>query len=127
MQGRHVPDSADILLRDEDTIRNWLKAYQTDRLSSIFPDYADNTNASKLTPEQVAQMKQTLQRVPNSVGGLPNAFWSVKKLKLYIQAEYGVVYESDRFYHHLFAVSNFSFKLPEGSTVEGTMSLLPPV
>jgi hypothetical protein len=24
------------------------------------------------------------------------------------------VYESDRSYHHLFAVSNFSFKLPEG-------------
>jgi len=47
MQGRHVPDSADILLRDEDTIRNWLKAYQTDRLSSIFPDYAGNTNAKQ--------------------------------------------------------------------------------
>jgi len=114
MQGRHVPDIADILLRDEDTIRRWLKAYQTDRLSSIFPDYASNTNASKLTPEQVAQIKQTLQRAPNSAGGLPNAFWSVKKLKSYIQAEYGVVYESDRSYHHLFAVSNCSFKLPEG-------------
>jgi transposase len=62
MQGRHVPDIADILLRDEDTIRSWLKAYQTDRLSSIFPDYAGNTNASKLTPEQVAQIKQTLSR-----------------------------------------------------------------
>lgn len=31
-----------------------------------------------------------------------------------MQAEYGVVYESERSYHHLFVISNYSFKLPEG-------------
>jgi transposase len=114
MQGRHVPDIADILLRDADTVRDRLKAYQADRLAGVFPGYADNTNASKLTLEQVAEIKATLHTSPDSANGLPGSFWSVKKLKSYLQAEYGVVYESDRSYHHLFAVSNFSFKLPEG-------------
>jgi transposase len=114
MQGRHAPDIADILLRDEDTIRDWLKAYQADKLASIFPGYTDNTNASKLTTGQLAEIQATLQASPDSANGLPVKFWSVKKLKSYLQAEYGVVYESDRSYHHLFAVSNFSFKLPEG-------------
>jgi transposase len=114
MQGRHAPDIADILLRNEDTIRDWLKAYQEDKLASIFPGYTSNTNASKLTPEQLVEIKATLQASPNSVNGLPGRFWSVKKLKSYLGAEYGVVYGSDRSYHHLFAISNFSFKLPEG-------------
>ena len=114
MQGRSAPDVAAILLRDEDTIRDWLKAYGADRLTSIFPRYRGNTNASKLTPEQLAEIKATIQIAPDADGGLPSSFWSVKKLKSYLQAEYGVVYESDRSYHHLFAVSNFSFKLPEG-------------
>jgi transposase len=114
MQGRHAPDIAGILLRDEDTIREWLKTYQEKRLASIFPHYQDNANASKLTREQLAEVKATLQASPDSAGGLPGSFWSVKKLKAYLQAEYGVVYESSRSYHHLFTVSNFSFKLPEG-------------
>jgi transposase len=114
MQGRHVPDIADILLRNKDTIRGWLKTYQADRLVSIFPGYTGNTNASKLTLEQRIEIKATLQTSLDSINGLPGRFWSVKKLKSYVNAEYGVVYESERSYHHLFAISNFSFKLPEG-------------
>lgn len=114
MQGRHAPDIADILLRDEDTVRDWLRAYQETKLASIFPGYIGNTNASKLTPEQLAEITATLQSTPNSNTGLPGSFWSVKKLRSYLQAEYGIVYESDRSYHHLFTIFNFSFKLPEG-------------
>lgn len=114
MQGWSAPAIASILLRDEDTIRDWLKAYATDQLASIFPRYADNLNASKLTRDQLTDIQATLQAAPDSVNGLPSAFWSVKHLRSYLQAEYGVVYESARSYHHLFAVSNFSFKLPEG-------------
>lgn len=114
MQGRHVPDIACILLRDEDTVRDWLKAYAADQLASLFPRYTNNLNASKLTRNQLTEIKTTLQKPPDSVGGLPSAFWSVKRFRSYLQAEYGVVYESNRSYHHLFAVSNFSFKLPEG-------------
>lgn len=114
MQDRSTPDIAAILLRREETIRDWVKSYLVDRLASIFPKYSGNTNASKLTPEQLAEIIQTIQSTPDSENGLPSSFWSVGKLKSYLQAEYGVVYESERSYHHLFAVSHYSFKLPEG-------------
>lgn len=114
MQGEAAPKIAELLFRKEGTVRGWLKAYRQDNLASIFPKYSGNINASKLTPEQLDEIRATLQAAPNTVNGLPSKFWSVKQLKSYIQAEYGVVYESDRSYHHLFAVSHFSFKLPEG-------------
>lgn len=114
MQSEPAPRIATILLRKEDTIRDWLKSYSKDHLASIFPGYNGNSNASKLTPKQLAEIKATLQTSPDTAGGLPSSFWSVKKLKSYLKAEYGVVYESDRSYHYLFAVSNYSFKLPEG-------------
>lgn len=114
MQGWPVPAIASILLRDEDTIRDWLRAYTTNRLASVFPRYTDNLNASKLTRKQLTDIRATLQAAPDSAGGLPTAFWSVQRLRSYLQAEYGVVYESNRSYHHLFAVSSCSFKLPEG-------------
>ena len=114
MQDMAVPHIANILLREQDTIRDWLRSYEDTRVSSIFPSYSGNTNASKLTNEQLAEVKKTLHSPPESVSGLPSAFWGVKQLKTYLQAEYGVVYESQQSYHHLFAISNFSFKLPEG-------------
>ncbi|KKS56348.1 MAG: hypothetical protein UV20_C0015G0009 [Candidatus Magasanikbacteria bacterium GW2011_GWA2_42_32] len=77
--------------------------------------HTGNTNASKLTDEQLKEIQQTLGKPPsNKKGSLPRAFWDLKTLKEYITAEYGVVYESDRSYHHIFALSEFSFKLPEG-------------
>lgn len=114
MQGYKVPAIAAILLRQEYTIRDWLKAYAINRLASLFPGYSGNTNAGKLTTEQLEQITATLRVAPDSADGLPSSFWSVKKLKSYLSAEYGVIYESDRSYHHIFTVSNFSFKLPEG-------------
>jgi transposase len=95
-------------------VRSWVISYSQDRLTSIFPKYSGNTNASKLSPEQLTEIIQTIQSTPDTEDGLPSSFWSVSKLKTYLQAEYGVVYESERSYHHLFAVSHYSFKLPEG-------------
>jgi len=115
MQGRSVPDIAGILMRDEDTVRDWLKNFIKSRVSSIFSAYVGNTNASKLTKEQRGEIQETLGKPPSSKeGSLPSAFWDVRRLEEYPRGEYGVVYESDRSYHHIFAVSDFSFKLPDG-------------
>ena len=86
----------------------------SNRLTSIFPKYSSNTNASKLTAKQLKEIVRTIQSPPDTEDGLPTQFWSVSRLKSYLQAEYGVVYESERSYHHLFAISHYSFKLPEG-------------
>ena len=112
MQGRSSPDIATILIRREETIRDWVKNYTSNRLTSISPQYSGNTNASKLTPEQLKEIVRAIQAPPDTEGGLPTHFWSVGRLKPYLQAEYGVVYESERSYHHLFAISHYSFKLP---------------
>jgi len=115
MQGRSVPDIAEILMGDEDTVRDWLKGFAKTRVSSIFPAYTGNANASKLTKEQREEIQETLGKPPSSKkGSLPSAFWDVKRLREYLKAEYGIIYESDRSYHHLFTISDFSFKLPEG-------------
>jgi len=112
-KGYKIPEISDILNIDENTIRRALSSFEKERISSIFPKYQGNTNASKLTKEQKEEIQKTLGSPPKS-DGLPGVFWSVKKLKQYIKAEYGVVYESERSYHYIFAVSGFSFKLPEG-------------
>ena len=113
-QGYHAPEIGRIIDRDRTTVERWLHQWNDTRISSIFPAYADNTNASKLTETQLKEIKKALSKPPSTEGSLPSAFWDIKHLKSYITAQYGVIYESDRSYHHLFAISGYSFKLPEG-------------
>lgn len=110
-QKRNAGDIAAILMRSENTVRQWINDFQQRRLSSIFHQYQGNGNASKLTKEQKQEIKQTLERPP-SEQGLPKGFWDVPTLKEYIKAEFGVVYESDRSYHYLLYFGGLSFKLP---------------
>lgn len=111
--GYSVPEIAGILFVQEKTVRAWMRTFADERVSSIFPRYTGNTNASKLTREQLAEIKKVLKKPPSDTA-LPAAFWSVAHIRKYLSATYGVVYESDRSYHHLLAVSDLSFKLPEG-------------
>lgn len=111
--GYAIPAIAGILFVQVKTVRTWLRAFDDTRISSIFPRYAGNTNASKLTAEQLTEIRDVLRKPPSDTA-IPASFWSVAQLKQYLNATYGVVYESDRSYHHLLAVSNLSFKLPEG-------------
>jgi transposase len=112
-KGYNAQEIADILLYDEKVVRGWIKQFETERISSIFPKYEGNTNASKLTKEQLDEIQKTLEKPP-ATDGLPSVFWSVKRLKEYISAQYGVVYESKRSYHHLLFLSRYSFRLTEG-------------
>lgn len=103
---------SDILDRGKDTIRDWINNWNESRIASIFTNYENNyLNNSLFTKQQLSEIKRTLKKPPT---GKLNKFWSVKKLKNYLNAKYEVVYESDRSYHHLFEIHNYSFKLPEG-------------
>ncbi len=106
--GYHAPEIARILLRDEGTVRDWLKAWNAERMASLFPSYDNNQNAAKLSNKQKEEVKSVLQ----SPGGLPAKFWSMPELKDYVHAEFGVVYESKRSYHYLLRHCGFSWKLP---------------
>lgn len=108
-----APEIAEILDRTRETIERWFHSWNQTRMASIFPRYEGNTNAAKLTEEQVKEIQKTLESPPES-GGLSSGFWSVRSLQEYVSASYGVVYESERSYHHLFEIIGYSFKLPEG-------------
>jgi transposase len=109
--GYSVPEMAKILRRDEDTVRDWLNAFVSTRIASIFHKYDHNANASKLTKEQREEIKKTLEKPPSDAD-IPKQFWSLPTLKEYISGTFGVVYESDRSYHYLLEYSGMSWKLP---------------
>lgn len=106
-----VVDIADIVSRDERTIERWTKDFSQRRIASIFTGHKDNENAGKLTRRQKQRIQEILKKPP-SVYGLPKEFWDVPQLKRYIQAMFGVVYESVRSYHFLLKFSDLSFKYP---------------
>ncbi len=93
------------------TVERWIKDFSKIRLGSIFSGLVDNENASKLTRAQKIRIKKTLKNPP-SKSGLPKEFWDVPTLKSYIQATFGVVYESVQSYHFLLRFSDLSFKYP---------------
>ena len=102
---------ADILERDEKTIREWVKAWSTTRIASLFTGYSLNQNAAKLTKNQKTEIKLVLSQSPSEYG-VPKQFWDVSSLKSYIKAEFGIEYESDESYRLIFKLHNYSFHLP---------------
>ena len=94
------------------TIGSWLSAWRQRRLASIFTGHEGNANAGKLTKEQRVEIKQVLASPPHECG-LPKPFWDVPVLKSYLEANFGVTYESERSYHFLLHFSNLSFKYPD--------------
>jgi transposase len=110
--GKSANFISSLLSRKESTIHSWLSQFNKERISSLFPKYSANINASKLTKEQREKIKEVLESPPSDYG-IPKEFWQVKDLKKWIRAEFGVVYESERSYHFLFQLSRFSWKLAD--------------
>lgn len=109
-QGVSLYQISIVLLRSEKTIREWIKTFQSRRISSIFPRYKGD-NAAKLTRVQKKELKKILSQPPSAYG-IPASFWDISTLKTYIKGEFGVEYESDESYRLLFVLSNYSFHLP---------------
>lgn len=111
-RGIRFVDIADVLDRNERTIRRWIGEFADKRLASIFTGQKDNQNAAKLTREQKEEIKETLSSPPSDKG-LPKEFWDIPQLKTYVKTTFKVVYESNRSYHYLLQFSNLSFKQPD--------------
>jgi len=103
---------ANLEFRDYKTVRGWLASFKKHRISSLFTQHQDNSNAGKLTRGQKRQIAKVLSQPPSEYG-IPKEFWQVKDLKRWIKAEFGIIYKSDRSYHFLFKLSRFSWKLPD--------------
>lgn len=107
-----IKNIASSLFRQERTISRWIRDFSTRRMASIFSGLEDNENAGKLTRDQKQQIKEIISKPPNEQG-IPKEFWDVSKLKEYIKAEFGIVYESSQSYHFLLKFSGLSFKYPD--------------
>lgn len=110
--GLEVNQISQFVFHSERTVTRWLKDFSDHRESSLFSGNVKNENASKLTREQKQEIKKTLSQAPNDQG-LPVEFWNVPKLKEYLSAVFGVLYESNQSYHFLLKFSNLSFKYPD--------------
>lgn len=94
------------------TVTAWLKDWSVRRMASIFSGHTDNHNASKLTTDQLQQIKEVLASPPSG-HGIPKEMWDVPALKDYISASFNVVYESPESYYFLLRFSGLSFKYPD--------------
>jgi len=110
-KGYSGPQIADILFKDEKTVREWIQGFNKERIASIFPQTLNNQNAAKLTRQQKDQIKEILSKPPSDYG-IPASFWDISTLKRYIKAEFGVEYESNESYRLIFQLHNYSFHLP---------------
>jgi len=107
-----LEDIANWVFRSERTVSRWLDEFTRGRVSSLFSGHVDNENAAKLTREQKQEIRRVISQPPDE-HGIPKQFWDVPKLKSYVKAEFGVVYESDVSYHFLLKFSGLSFKYPD--------------
>ncbi len=94
------------------TVTRWLKEFVEKRISSLFSGNVNNQNAAKLTQQQKEEIKKIVGQSPDE-HGIPREFWDVPKLKKYVSAVFGVVYESEQSYHFLLSFSGLSFKYPD--------------
>lgn len=111
-KGMNLNDISDLVFKSPRVITRWFKDFSFKRLSSLFSGHTRNENASKLTHEQKEEIKKILGSPPSDQG-IPVEFWDVPKLKEYVSAVFGVVYESNQSYHFLLKFSNLSFKYPD--------------
>lgn len=110
-KGYTFGEIAEILLTREQTVYRWIKAFQKERVASLFPKYLNNQHAAKLTREQKEEIGSIIKQPPSEYG-IPKEFWDISSLKTYIKAEFGVEYESDESYRLIFLLHNYSFHLP---------------
>lgn len=94
------------------TVERWLRSWSEQRTASIFSGHQDNTNAAKLTKEQLQQIKEVLSQPPSEYG-IPKEMWDVPTLKDYVSATFGVVYESPESYYFILRFAGLSFKYPD--------------
>src|SRR5258706_5676181 len=111
-KGYRIATIADVLFKSEKTVREWMKAFERERIASLFPKYLHNQHAAKLTAAQKQEIKHVLKKKPSAYG-IPKEFWDISALKHYITAEFGVAYESDESYRLLFLLHHYSFHLPD--------------
>lgn len=103
---------ADVAGRSVRRVILWRRDWNKRRMASIFSGHTDNRNASKLTIEQLQQIKEVLAAPPSEYG-IPKDMWDVPALKVYVSTTFGLAYESPESYYFLLRFAGLSFKYPD--------------
>jgi transposase len=121
--GLELAQISTFIFKSERTISRWIEDFNNRRMASLFCGHLNNENAKKLTKEQKAEIKEALKNPPSEFG-LPKSFWDVPQLKSYVEAVFGVVFESVQSYHYLLRFSDLSFKYPDAFSVRRNEELI---
>jgi len=111
-RGVDLDTIADFVQRQPSTVEEWLSAWRRSRLASIVSGHQHNCNACKLTQEQEAEVLQVLA-LPPGAQGIPAAFWSPPDFANWLEARFGVTYESPSSYHFYLHLAGLSFHTPD--------------
>ena len=116
--GMAIAHIKDIHHCGESSIREWVHKYQQQGLPSLRSQWSTQ-NASKLTSEQLADLRARLQQycpdqlLPAEVRQSSGPFWTVSDLKLVVERWYGVTYQDAGSYRNLFKRCGFSYRRAE--------------
>lgn len=93
-----APQIARIVRKDRQTVRRWLKRYQTDGLDGLH-DAPRSGAPGKVTPAYRARLLEVVRYDPQTLG-LRHSAWTLKRLAKYLAKETGirVSYETVRLY-----------------------------
>lgn len=111
-EGMKLASIARIVSRSKRTVGGWLTDWSARRMASVFSGHVNNENAAKLTKQQKQEIKEALLKPP-SENDIPREFWDVPAIREYVDATFGIIYESPRSYHFLLRFGNLSFKYPD--------------
>jgi len=108
----HIDVIARFVEREPSTVEEWLTAWRKTRLASVFTGHAGNHNACKLTAEQRDQVLKVLSALPAD-HTLPVGFWTPPDFANWLEATFGVTYESPSSLHYWFHLAGLSFHKPD--------------
>jgi transposase len=83
-----APAIAQIVRESDQTVRNWMKRYEAEGIEGL-KDAPRPGSPSKVTPEFVAQLVETVRRRPRSLG-LPFSLWTLARLADYMAEQTGI-------------------------------------
>ncbi len=116
--GMAIAQIKDIHQCGESSIREWVRKYQQQGLPGLCSHWSTQ-NASKLTSEQLADLRARLQQygpdqvLPAGVRASSGPFWTVSDLKQVVERWYGVVYQDAGSYRNLLKRCGFSYRRAE--------------
>lgn len=94
-----APQIAQIVRKDDQTVRNWLKRYNAEGLNSLFDEPRPGTPV-KVTPEYREQLISAVRRRPRSLG-LPYSVWTLARLADYMAEQTGIRVTAETIRVHL--------------------------